>query len=1014
MKIKNLFLFLLIFTSYSGSVIAHKFNNPIVKEDVVFEEKDGIVAVEAEYFFKQSKNEIRQWYRTSKNEQANVGRDEDPAHCKDAGNNAYIEILPDTRVTSKDKLIAGENFSNVGGQMAILHYKVKINNPGRYYVWARIYSSGAEDNGLHVGIDGTWPSTGERLQWCDGKNSWRWDSKQRTDAVHCGEPYLIYLDIKKAGIHEITFSMREDGVEFDRFLLTKTKEYIPQGIGPDVKVASGTLPKPYPVVAENPVSKPTFLQAVETSVTGLKLIKASSFPIEGTNFYVDGNGKWLAINPDQHKKSTATTIYNAKDGAFDILLLGVGENDGNSKYEVAVNDKIVGTFQCQSSKNSFEEGAKYIGLFPNINLKKEDKISVTSAIASNDGAEFSRARWGGIALVPVRQGSAAIAAIGDAGSVANVGPMANKEVKLENVVPKITGELKKWHKLTLTFDGPETSENTELNPFRDYRFNVVFSHIASGKSYKVPGYFAADGNAGETSATSGNKWRVHFAPSETGEWKYTVDFRRGDFAAISYKKNKGESAGFMDTAEGTIVINESNKTGRDNRAKGILLYDGTRYLKFAETGKPMLKVGPDAPENFLAFADFDGTFQNDGHKDNLVKTWEPHLKDWKEGDPIWKDGKGKALIGAVNYLASKDLNVFSFLTNNIVGDDQNVFPYVDYDTYDRFDCSKLDQWEVIFEHADKLGMFLHFKTLEAENQGLLDNGAIGANTKLYYRELIARFGHHLALNWNIGEEIGDWMGKHPTPPMDTPQRLAAAEYFNQNDPYHHQIVIHNGMPFDDILGTDSKYSGISLQTNKPDFSQVHGQVKHWLKASKEAGKQWAVAVDEPGDAQHALLTDAEDPGHDNARKNGLWGAFMAGAWGTEWYFGYKHPHSDLTCQDFRSRDLFWDQCKILVDFFEGNNIPMNKTVNLDELVAEGDYCLAIPNEMYIVFLKNGVGKINLEIANGNYAVKWFDPRNGGELQTGKLKNAKGGKTIELVDAPSASEKDWVVLLEKEK
>ncbi len=1009
MKSINLILSFFVLSLFSIQSIAQDYTNPVVSEDVVFEEMDGIAAVEAEYFFKQSKNEVRQWYRTSKNEQAKVGRDEDGPHCKDAGNNAYLEILPDTRVTANDKLIGGENFSNEAGEMGILHYKIKINNPGRYYVWARIYSSGAEDNGLHVGLDGEWPESGQRLQWCEGKDSWRWDSKQRTEKVHCGEPYLIYLDIEKAGIHEITFSMREDGVEFDRFLLANKKEYVPEGIGTDVKLASGKLPRSYPFVAENLVVAKSFLNEVEKSVPGIKLLRATSFPVEGTNFYV--NNDWLAINPDQHKKASTTTTYNANNGTFDLLFLGVGENDGNSKYSVSVNDKVIGTFQSPPSKFSFEEGAKFIGLFPNIQINKGDGISVTSEVASNDGGEYSRARWGGIAITPVGKGSAAVSGLSDAGTQQNVGGVASapKPVK---VVLDMTGELKKWHKVTLTFDGPELAENSEDNPFMNYRFDIVFSHKASGKSYKVPGYYAADGNAGETSAKSGDKWRVHFAPTETGEWTYKVDFRKGDYAAISYKKDKGESAGFMDGAEGSFTIADTDKTGKDLRGKGMLLPDGTRYLKFAETGKPMLKVGPDAPENFLAYVDFDGTFKNDGHKDNLVKTWEPHLKDWKEGDPTWQDGKGKALIGAVNYLSSKGMNVFSFLTNNIAGDDQNVFPYVDYDTFDRFDCSKLDQWEIIFEHADKLGMFLHFKTLEAENQGLLDNGAIGANTKLYYRELMARFGHHLALNWNIGEEIGDWMGKHPTPPMDTPQRLAAAEYFYLNDPYHHHVVIHNGMPFNDILGKESKYSGVSLQTNLPDFSRVHGQVKHWLELSKKAGKQWAVAVDEPGDAQHALLTDGEDPTHDNARKNGLWGAFMAGAWGTEWYFGYKHPHSDLTCQDFRSRDLFWDQCKYVLDFFEGNKIPVGKTENLDELVAEGDYCLAVPDEMYIVFLKNGLGSINLENVEGDFSVQWFDPRNGGELQEGKLKKAKGGQTIELKDAPSEPQKDWVVILKK--
>jgi hypothetical protein len=117
--------------------------------------------------------------------------------------------------------------------MAILHYKVQINNPGKYYVWVRAYSTGTEDNGIHVGIDGTWPESGQRLQWCDGKHAWTWESKQRTHEVHCGVPELIYLDIKQAGEHEIQFSMREDGFEFDKFVLTKAFEK-PEGTGPEV------------------------------------------------------------------------------------------------------------------------------------------------------------------------------------------------------------------------------------------------------------------------------------------------------------------------------------------------------------------------------------------------------------------------------------------------------------------------------------------------------------------------------------------------------------------------------------------------------------------------------------------------------------------------------------------------------------------------------------------------------------------------------------------------------------
>jgi hypothetical protein len=68
--------------------------------------------------------------------------------------------------------------------------------------------------------------------------------------------------------------------------------------------------------------------------------------------------------------------------------------------------------------------------------------------------------------------------------------------------------------------------------------------------------------------------------------------------------------------------------------------------------------------------------------------------------------------------------------------------------------------------------------------------------------------------------------------------------------------------------------------------------------------------------------------------------------------------------------------------------------------------------MYIVFLKNGSGTINLENQRGEFNVKWFDPRNGGDLQAGSVKNLKAGKTREINGAPSESEKDWVVLLLK--
>src|SRR5690606_5382465 len=89
-------------------------------------------------------------------------------------------------------------------------------------------------------------------------------------------------------------------------------------------------------------------------------------------------------------------------------------------------------------------------------------------------------------------------------------------------------------------------------------------------------------------------------------------------------------------------------------------------------------------------------------------------RDWQEGDPTWKDGRGKGLIGAINYLSGKGCNAFSFLTYNAGGDGDNVWPFVERNDKLHYDCSKLDQWSIVFAHGTHKGMYLHFKMQETE------------------------------------------------------------------------------------------------------------------------------------------------------------------------------------------------------------------------------------------------------------------------------------------------------------
>ena len=124
----------------------------------------------------------------------------------------------------------------------------------------------------------------------------------------------------------------------------------------------------------------------------------------------------------------------------------------------------------------------------------------------------------------------------------------------------LTGDAMQWHKLTLNFEGPTLSEDPQT--FLDHRLDVTFTH-ESGEVIKVPGYFAADGDAANTGATVGNLWQVNFIPPLTGDWTWTAEFRVGDEIAV--RSAEGQSGGFFDGDSGSLSIADSDKSGLDLR-----------------------------------------------------------------------------------------------------------------------------------------------------------------------------------------------------------------------------------------------------------------------------------------------------------------------------------------------------------------------------------------------------------------------------------------------------------------
>ncbi len=577
-----------------------------------------------------------------------------------------------------------------------------------------------------------------------------------------------------------------------------------------------------------------------------------------------------------------------------------------------------------------------------------------------------------------------------------------------------------WTPITLDFQGPSRSETPET--FTDFRLNVTFTNQDTGRVMTVPGFFAADGDAANTGASSGDVWRVHFTPPEEGNWTYAVSFVTGEDVAVSLNPGAGVSAGFMDGATGAFEVVPTTADGADLRARGTLIYDGDQFLSFAGDGSVFLKSGVGSPENFLAYSGFDNT--PDSHD------YAVHEADFRPGDPTWAQGEGQGIIGAVNYLADQGVNSIYFMAMNVGGDGRDAWPWADENLNQiaknagepnrganqvqltteaqSFDVSKLAQWDIVFDHMQEQGVVLHMFLQETENDFLLNDGELGLERMLLLRELVARFGHHNGLIFNLGEENTNTAG----------QLRDHSAYLQSLDAYDHPIALHT---FPGQHGNYANFYGeetldvLSFQTSSTTGAP---NLDRFLGDSTDAGRPYVAFLDEPGNAAVGAAAIG-DPGwaqnHDELIET-LWRFYTEGGSGAEWYFGYQTQGGqggDLRLEDFSTRDSLYQAAAAARLFFE--QLPLTTMTEADGLTTGttgGDHVMADPGQIYAVFLPDG-GTADLDLTGyaGSFSVRWYDPLTGGAFQDGSVTTVPGGGVANLGIAPSEPNRDWAILVE---
>lgn len=569
-----------------------------------------------------------------------------------------------------------------------------------------------------------------------------------------------------------------------------------------------------------------------------------------------------------------------------------------------------------------------------------------------------------------------------------------------------------WQTVSLTFDGPQTSETATPNPFLDYRMSVTFTKGAA--TLTAQGFFAADGDAANTSATAGNKWRVRFTPPEPGRWSWRASFRTGTDVALSADPAGGSAAAF-DGETGAIDVSPAPANARGFQAKGYLRYVNGHYLQF-QNGDYFLKGGAGSPENFLGYFEFDDTFDTAAHggiatdAGTFLHQYAPHARDWRPGDPTWQGGKGKNIIGALNYLASEGMNSLYFLTYNLDGGDgKDTWMWTAPDIRDRFDVSKLDQWEITFSHMERLGILMHLFIQETENDEELGGSPkLNRTRQLYLRELVARFSHHLAIVWDLGEE-------NDTPRLD---RLDISRYITSLEAVAHPVTVHthnmrSRRSYTSMIGAP-EFQATAIQGRMED---ANAEAVSLRARSAWSGQPWVIFHDEQAPASVGAMPDSADPLHDKPRKQELWGNLMGGGAGVEWYFGYNYPHMDLNIEDWRSRDILWDQTRYALEFFQ-QHVPYWEMWPANDLtMTPGAYVFAKEGEIYVVYSPEAEAT-EITLASGEYSLQWYNPRTGGPLIQGAAPtitvqdNRMRDEGAVRLTPPSDRGKDWVALLKR--
>jgi hypothetical protein len=276
-------------------------------------------------------------------------------------------------------------------------------------------------------------------------------------------------------------------------------------------------------------------------------------------------------------------------------------------------------------------------------------------------------------------------------------------------------------------------------------------------------------------------------------------------------------------------------------------------------------------------------------------------------------------------------------------------------------------------------------------------GAGSEDERRFIRYAVARMGAFSNITWDLGDDLEHYRTDQWARETGT--------LIKSWDPYRHLATSH---PMDDVH-QDRTAPWFDFTSVQEWSRHQHAYILKLRQVQEKTGRIIPQANEEYGYEEH--YPGWAEPGSESpdVLRRTAWDIYMAGGYQTAGETAKRGTNvwPDTGGGWFNGRGddtmtLFLGYGHI-VDFFTG--FEWWKTNPHDELVDNGNYCLALPGELYAVYLPHG-GKVTVQLLPGSYGAYWFGATTGERVPLPDL----AGPRWTSPDAPDKS--DWALLVRR--